>query len=193
MTARRRSEQVADYFTQDLYLLVKRARIDLASEFQVPPEYSRDLEDIVELIRQDIMHMLDDGLIDGMRLILSDSEMDKGTNAYAVRYQVRYQVDVSTLDPTIMSNGDAMGSGFGPPGRIWHNARFTLLIDWLPSAHNVLNQVRRPNYHFDWVTEENYFDATNLFSLNRPGVVLDGTDEIVTRDEFTPFEHLPDV
>lgn len=190
-----RSHEVALYFAEDLLQLVNAANIDLASEFQVPLEYSQDPKDIVDMLYEDIAHMLRNGLITGMHLILSDSDMDKGTNAYKVRYHVHYQVDTSSLATSSGINaGTRTGLEFGPPRKIWHDARFRLLIDWSPSVRDAIHQVRRPEYCFDWVIEENRFDATNLHAFRDGQMTGDSEDEeIVIRQERTSLEHHQDI
>jgi hypothetical protein len=188
-----RSHEVALYFAEDLLKLVNTATIDLAREFQIPLEYSQDPQDIIDMLYEDIAHMLRDGLINGIHLIISDNEMDKGTNAYKVRYHVHYRVDTRGLDISPVTDaGERRGLEFGPPLNVWHNARFALLIDWSLSAHNSYHQVRRPDYCFDWVTEANRFDTTNLICF-REGQMVGDSAEIVSREERTSLEHQHDV
>jgi hypothetical protein len=189
-----RSYEVALFFSEDLLHLVNTANIDLARGFQVPPEYSQDIQDIINMLYEDIAHILRDGLIHGIHLVISDNDIDKGTNAYKVRYHVHYRVDMNSLGSAtpIADTGERQGLEFGPPLKVWHNARFALLVDWHPSARKNRHQVCRPDYCFDWVTEENRFDATNLICF-REGQLVGDSAQIVSREELAPLEHHQDI
>ena len=184
-----RSDEVAVLFTDDLENLVNITGLDLAEAFQIPYELSHDPKDIITMLHEDIAHMLRDSLITGIHMIFSDDEMDKGTNEYLVRYHVHYKVD--NLN-TFTSDRGIKPELIVPPKGIWRDARFSLLIDWSPSAKDRRYRIRRPDYCFDWVIEENRFDATNVICF-REGQMVAGSAELVSRSELTSLEHHRDI
>ena len=181
------SDQIALYFSEDLEELVHLTGIDLAETFQIPLDYFHDPKDIITLLYEDIAHMLRDGLITGIHLIFSDSVMDKGTNAYLVRYHVHYLVNNPNNMFAAPSPAQRFGGMIAPPRNVWRDARFALLIDWNPSARDRRHRVRRPNYCFDWVAEEDRFDATNVICYREGQMAVDSAT--VIRKEATPLEH----
>ena len=179
-----KSDQIAHYFVDDLEKLVDIAHIDLVEVLQIPIDYSQDASDIILMLHEDLSHMLRDQLITGIHLLLSDKDMDANTGAYPLRYHADYVVGRS-LQPS--SNAQRFGGNIAPPKHVWRDARFTLLIDWNPSASDRRRQVRRPDYCFDWVPEEARFDATSLVRYREGGMSVDGAT--VTRDEAAAAEH----
>ena len=174
------TEQIARYFSEDLSKFVEDTNIDLIRELQIPPEYAEingdlDNETIVEMLFDDIAHMLRDTLITGVHLLLSERQIDANTGAYPLRYHAEY-----TITQTVARNnknveeGKRWGGHLAPPKDTWRNARFALLIDWNPSANERRRQVRRPHYCFDWVPEHSRFDDTTLVRYRAGGMTTDG-------------------
>src|SRR6266566_1864578 len=67
------SDQIAIYFTDDLEEFVRITHIDLVKAFQIPDDYSHETRDIINMLHEDVAHMLRDGLITGIHLLLSDN------------------------------------------------------------------------------------------------------------------------
>jgi hypothetical protein len=194
------SDQIALYFSEDLEELVRVAGINLAEAFQIPMDYSHDPRDIITLLYEDIAHMLRDGLITGIHLILSDNQTDKGTNAYLVRYHVQYQVHPlqSSFATSIPFPSQRQGGLVAPPAKVWRDARFALLIDWSDQVKDRRHEIRRPNYCFDWIAEEESFDAGNVVCYRHGQMVVDSAtlspvDALVSRRESTSLEHHRDL
>jgi hypothetical protein len=182
------SDQIAMYFANDLEAFVKHTHLDLAREFQIPYEYSQDTMDIINMLYADISHMLRDRLITGIHLILSDNEMDVGSNAYVVRYHVCYTItNPNALLSSSSASAEVKGDLVMPPPRVWQGARFALLIDWSPESRGKRHMVRRPDYCFDWMPREERFDATNVIRYSHGALVADTAN--VIRYEAAPPEY----
>lgn len=195
------SDEIATYFAEDLEEFVRLTHTDLALAFQVPHEYSQNSRDIINMLYEDISHMLRDGLITGVHLVLSDNIMDPGSNAFIVRYHAQYLIDnpdpnISTI-PTQPLNGQSpadpqqdgrFGGLLAPPKDVWRDSLFALLIDWSPTARNRRHSIHRPEYCFDWVTQEKRFDATNVLQFRDGGLAVDSAT-VAKRIEFLPPEY----
>ena len=188
------SDEIATYFSEDLEEFVRLTHTDLALAFQVPHEYSQNTRDIINMLYEDISHMLRDGLITGIHLVLSDNTMDPGANAFIVRYHAQYLLDnpnISTMSTQPLNEPQPDGRFGGllaPPKDVWRDSLFALLIDWSPTARNRRQGIRRPDYCFDWVTQEKRFDATNVLQFRNGGLAVDSAT-VAKRAEFSPPEY----
>ena len=183
------SDQIARYFAKDLESFVQHTHIDLAREFQIPDVYSHNTNDIINMLYADISHMLRDGLITGIHLVLSDDKMDPGSNAYLVRYHVRYTIENPNVPFPSASPGQVTTRGDGltmPDPKVWRGARFALLIDWSPASKGKRDKIRRPEYWFDWLPREERFDATGTLRYSEGGLEVDSAN--VLRYESAPPE-----
>jgi hypothetical protein len=144
------SQQIARYFAEDLLQFLKDARIDLARELQIPADYTQGPVELVEMLYDDLTHMLRDGLITGIHLLLSEQKADPATHAYPLRYHAWYLIQ---MPERTLKNSEAkrFGGKLAPPKKIADDARFVLLIDWNMTANERRRQARRPEYCFDWV------------------------------------------
>ncbi len=175
------SEQIARYFTEDLLHLVNIADINIAKELQVPDGYSHAREELIEMLYDDLSHMLRNGLITGIHLLLSEPEPDKNVNAYVLRYHAQYLID--NPERSLKTGASQSGGVIAPPKNIWSGARFVLLIDWNANVGDQHRDVRRPEYLFDWVPEEGRYDGTMLVRYRDGGMTVNGAT--VERREFT--------
>lgn len=182
------SDQIALYFADDLEEFVRLTHTDLATELKIPDDIAHNSRDIIIMLYEDISHMLRDGLITGIHLLLSDRNLDVGTNAYYVRYHVRYLIDNPNNAYTPPSPSTRFGGLVAPPPKVWHDSRFALLIDWSPSSKERRRMVCRPEYCFDWLPHEDRFDATNEVCYRKGSLAVDSA-KLVGRDELATREH----
>jgi hypothetical protein len=126
------------------------------------------------MLYADLAHLLRDGLITGIHLVLSERELDPDSQAYPLRYHAMYVIDnpMRSLKPN--SAAKEFGGRLDPPPDSWRDARFALLIDWNPTASERRRQARRPGYYFDWVAERARFDGTTLIRYRDGGMTVDG-------------------
>ncbi|HTK12125.1 MAG TPA: hypothetical protein VL485_33445 [Ktedonobacteraceae bacterium] len=175
------TEQIARYFTDDLTQFVHIANLDLAHELEIPAEEAGDTQEIIEMLFDDLSHMLREGLITGIHLLLSEPRVDANTGAYPLRYHALYTINQPAVAQRSLK-AQRFGGSIEPPDRVWVGARFALLIDWNKSADRRRLQVRRPEYLFDWVPEQTRFDATSLVRYREGGLTSNGA-EVVRRVE----------
>ena len=180
-----RSESIALYFADDLEEFLRLSHIDLARELHIPSDYSHDPKDIVELLYDDLSHMLRDELITGIHLLLSDDEQDPNTGSYLVRYHVQYTIDASQGQTPPGGSPQRFGGLIAPPRDAWTGARFALLIDWNASARSKRQHVRRPIYNFDWVPESARFDATSVLCYREGELAVDGA-RVIRKETHLP-------
>ena len=181
------SEQIARYFTEDLTHFIKLAHINLIEELKIPAEYANDTDEIIEMLYDDLAHMLREGLITGINLLLSEPKRDPNSGAYPLRYHAMYVVQQpSRTQRTLQSNAQRFGGMLAPPNKVWENARFAMLIDWNPSANERRRQVRRPEYCFDWVPEQSRFDASTLIRFREGGMAFNGATVVVRTESQSP-------
>lgn len=154
------SHEIANCIAEDLKEFVRHTHVDLAQMFMFPPEYVQNSEDIILMLYEDISHMLRDQIAKGIHLLLAECDIDPNTGQYPLRYHVEYSIDPTPLPP----GQPPYGGNLVPPKKIWHNARFVLLLDWNPNMPDHIQNVRRPEYCFDWIAEEPRFDASMLVS-----------------------------
>jgi len=166
------SQEIARYFIDDLKQFLKDTRIDLARELQIPPEYTHDQDILVEMLFDDLTHMLRDGLITGIHLLLSDPEPDKNTQAYPLTYHARYVIDMPERNLKA-ANARQFGGRLAPPKKFKAGTRFALLIDWNPNANERRRQVRKPDYCFNWVPETVRYDGTTVVRFREGGMTID--------------------
>jgi hypothetical protein len=177
------SEQIARYFTEDLVEFVKQANIDLMRELEIPPEYARNTDEVVWMLFDDISHMLRDGLITGVHLLLSEPKIDPNSHAYPLRYHAMYTINNPERSLRKPSDTLRRFNGFlAPPRNVWIGARFALLIDWNASANQRRRQAHRPEYCFDWVPEQSRFDETSLIRYREGRMTFEAAT--VNRAEF---------
>ncbi len=174
------SQEIARYFTDDLKQFLKDTRINLARELQIPPEYTHDQDILVEMLFDDLTHMLRDGLITGIHLLLSDPNPDKNTGAYPLTYHARYVINMPERNLKV-ANARQFGGRLSPPKKFKAGTRFALLIDWNPNANERRRQVRKPDYCFNWVPETVRYDETTVVRFNEGGMTVDSAT--VTRFE----------
>lgn len=158
---------IAQYFTEDLEELVRLTHTDLMEMLQIPVSYyQQDNKDIVSLLYQDISHMIRDGLISGLHLLLCDANIDPNSGFYPLRYHVYYSIEITTereaIYPEAGKEFRSDGRRVQPPKEVLQNCRLVILIDWTPSIGEAWREVRRPNYCFDWMSDVTSFDATML-------------------------------
>lgn len=184
--------QIARYFTEDLTHFIEETKIDLIRYLQIQDQidYPQDIEEVVGLLYDDISHMILDGLISGINLLISDDQPTPNLGgAYMLRYHATYLVNVDTSIRSLRKKNEAaqrFGGYLAPPPRVWRDGhyRFDLLIDWNPTANkNRRSRAMRPIYNFDWVPPVSRFDGTNLIRYREGGMTMDGA-VIVSRDEL---------
>lgn len=189
------SEQIARYFTEDLTHFIDETNFNLIEELQIPSEYARSSEEAIELLYDDLSHMLRDRVITGIHLLLSEQKIDPNSQSYPLRYHAMYLITAPpTTAPTRtlqdqqkQQGGLRFGGLLAPPKNSWINARFALLIDWDLSANERRRQVRRPEYHFDWVPRQERFDATTLVRFREGGMTYDGASVDRTESKSAGF------
>jgi len=179
------SEQVARYFTEDLTYFLRETGINLLDELQIPTDYAHSDREALEMLYDDLAHMLRDQLITGIHLLLAEPKLDPNMHAYPLRYHAMYLVEM----PARGAGGSVQdtqarrqGGYLAPPKQSWVGARFALLIDWNRSASERRLQAHRPEYCFDWVTRETRYDATTLIRYREGGLTSDGA-QVVRRSE----------
>lgn len=169
-----RSEHIATYFADDLEEFVRITHTDLATELQVPPEYSQDTHDIITMLYDDLAHMLRDELITGIHILLSDITIDPNSSAYPVRYHVQYTIDLTPSASSTPTQPLLEGGKINPPRDASGSTAFALLIDWNKAAGNKRYAVRRPDYNFDWVPKTSVLDATTILRFREGALTTDG-------------------
>ncbi len=182
--------QIARYFTEDLSHLVNLANIDLIRVLEIPPDprgFSRTRKDIIQMLYEDLTHMLREGLIIAIHLLLSNPETDPNTGAYPLRYHATYTIHQQAEgERRLLGQVQRFGGRIAPPERVWVRARFALLIDWDLSANERRRQVRRPLYCFDWVPETAHFDARSLIRYRDGGLTYNGATLVARTEARSP-------
>ncbi|HVU66100.1 MAG TPA: hypothetical protein VHD63_03185 [Ktedonobacteraceae bacterium] len=175
-TALTKNEQIARYFIQDLTHFIRLTSIDLIKELEIPPDpdYSGSQEDVLALLYEDLTHMLREGLITGIHLLLSESQPDQNTGRYLLRYHATYTINQTQQGQRrLQADVRRFGGDIAPPAHVWEKARFALLIDW-SAADERRRQVHRPRYFFDWVPPNARFDARSLVRYREGGLTYNG-------------------
>lgn len=164
------AEQIARYFFDDVSDFLQKTGINFATYLQLPAnsDYPTELEELMEMLYDDLAHMLRDHLITGFHLLLSEPKPDPSmNNAYPLRYHALYNIYLPqrTLNPLPPDEEATIRGGrLAPPDKVlFRDARFDMLVDWDPAATDArMHKVRRPDYWFNWVPESARFDETRL-------------------------------
>ena len=184
------TEQIARYFTDDLSRLADLANLNLIKELEIPSDprgFSLSRKDIINMLYEDLTHMLRERLITAIHLLLSEPQSDPNTGAYPLRYHAMYTIQQQEQgDHRLLGQPRLFGGRITPPERVWVGARFALLIDWDLSANERRRQVRRPLYCFDWVPERTHFDARSLIRYRDGGLTYDGVTLVARTEARSP-------
>ncbi len=180
------SDQIARYFTDDLKNFVRETNINLVEELDIPSEHNLSSSEAIEMLYEDLAHMLREGIITGIHLLLSEPQRDPNSGAFPLRYHAMYVVNSNTRTPQRSLSSSSVqqrGGSLALPTNVWLDARFALLIDWNPSANERRRLVRRPEYCFDWVPKQAKYDATTLIRY-REGTMTVNSATVVERREL---------
>lgn len=184
------TEQIARYFTEDLSRLADLANLNLIKELAIPPDprgFSLARKDIIQMLYEDLTHMLRERLITAIHLLLSEPQSDPNTGVYPLRYHAMYTIRQQEQgERRLLGTPRLFGGRIAPPERVWVGARFALLIDWDLSANERRRQVRRPLYCFDWVPERTRFDARSLIRYRDGGLTYDGVTLVARTEARSP-------
>ncbi|HEY1351782.1 MAG TPA: hypothetical protein VGF67_19345 [Ktedonobacteraceae bacterium] len=178
--------QIARYFIDDVREFLRKTGIDLIHYLGIEnePSYPGDLAEIVNFLYDDIAHLIRDGLIAAINILVSDKDPDPHLGMYVLRYHATYLIG-SPVRPLRPEQAQRFGGYLDPPARIWqdNNFRFDLLIDWNPgTSPQQRRRAVRPEYLFDWVTEQSSFDGSTLLHYRSGGMTMDGA-QLVSREE----------
>jgi hypothetical protein len=185
------SEYIARYFTEDLTYFINETGRNLLAELQIPPEVTRSNAEAINMLFDDLSHMVRDHLITGIHLLLADPQFDPNLQAYPLRYYARYTIEMpQELAPSEGQKSNTnqnlqfirLNGHLAPPKQSWLNARFALLIDWDRSATERRRQAHRPVYCFDWISGQDRYDLTTLVRY-REGALTSEDRVIVNRIE----------
>src|SRR5437763_766119 len=89
------SQQIARYFTDDLKHFLRQTGFNLIKYLDIPDDYPQDTEEIIEMLYEDLSHLIRDKLIIGINLLISDPDPDPNLQgAYRLRYHALYQLEV---------------------------------------------------------------------------------------------------
>lgn len=182
------SEQIARYFTEDLEKFIDESHINLMRELEIPSDYAQDTGEIIQMLFDDLSHMLRDSMIIGIHLLLGEPSVDPNTHTYPLRYHAEYTITPTGRDLRSGSgdkdkySSQRINGYLAPPRSAWIGAKFSLLIDWNPTTSERRRTARRPEYWFDWTPKQDRFDASSLVRYREGGMAFDGAN-VVRRDE----------
>jgi hypothetical protein len=174
------SAAVAWYIREDLARFVAQKKIDLSEALAVPHrERTYTDPQLVELLCDDIAHMLREGLVRRVHLLLYHDELDAGTGAFPLLYKATYEI---SEQPGLSTKGlKRQGGLLQPPD--FAAGELAMLIDWNPDADRMSRRrVRYPSYNLNWVTPDRRFDPTTLVKYRKGSLTGVGVT-IVWRDE----------
>src|SRR6266571_2943562 len=120
------TEQIARYFTDDLSHLIDLANIDLIKELEIPPDsgFGVTRQEIIEMLYDDLTHMLRERLITAIHLLLSKPQRDPNTGAYPLRYHATYTIHQQGQgERRLLAQVQRFGGRIAPPERVWVGAR----------------------------------------------------------------------
>src|SRR5262249_1239951 len=144
------TQQISRYLADDLRLLLKETRADLADVLGIPPEERTPLttsDDLPELVCNDIEQMLRDQLIPAVHFLLSDVNRDQNTFKYNIKYHVQYQMEMGqarALAPTALKS---YGGSLSVPVQATAQSQLVILIDWSPTISEIEKEtVSYPRY-----------------------------------------------
>ena len=173
-----RNTGIAYYLLEDIETLVKSFNFNLASYFG---SYGKRNEEILDLLYEDIVHMLEEDIINEIRLVIErqDKKLFRRSRLYLYQaiYIIRPIDDGFGMDTRV-------GGMIAPPTNLGLHIQFDLQIGWKPSIVEKQQnpKVHRPFYHFDWNPREANIETNNVrhLILYRVGTF----SYLVKREEF---------
>jgi hypothetical protein len=190
------SEQIARYFTEDLEKFIEDTHIDLMQQLDIPPYFAQSSREVLEMLSDDLAHMLRDSLITGIHLLLSNPHIDPNIQAYPLRYHAEYTIttirsndggrDITPARPASEYIKRRTNGYLKPPDGSWIGAKFALLIDWNTSLSERRRTAGPPYYFFDWVPKNEVYEATSQVRFREGGMELDGVEVVHRREWKSP-------
>jgi hypothetical protein len=174
------SEAVAWYVHEDLASFVDSQHIDLAEVLGIPyDQRSFTNAELIELLCDDIAHLLREGLVERVHLLLYHAEKDLTTNAYPLLYKATYEI---SLQRGLQTEGPTRRGGLlRPPD--FAAGEFAILVDWHPDADRERRRrVSYPSYNLNWISPDRSYDRTTLVRYRDGSLTADGA-MIVRRGE----------
>jgi hypothetical protein len=174
------SEAIATYFHDDLERFLQRTQLSLFEYLQVPGGMTP--RELLNLLYDDLAHLLRDRLITGMHIILYNPTFDATRQAYPIVWHAQYLIEwpARVLNPGSQP-AESWGGRLNVPEGAWMNAKFAIIIDWAADARDRRSLARRANgYWFDWVARGNRYDASSLVQYQNGGMSVEGA--VVRRD-----------
>lgn len=165
-------DAIAGYFIEDLADLLRAARLNLAAHLHVPATYSRNPREVQEMLYADLTHLIRDGLLGALHLMLFDQEPSE-YDEHAVLYHARYiaQRDAILHQDLICTAGRLL-----PPGDLVRGARLALALEWdaLALMERRLDARRAHGYCFDWPADDPQPDELNLLRFIGDSIAAKG-------------------
>jgi hypothetical protein len=178
------SEAVAWYLHEDLRRFVDSQQVNLSELLGIPDaEPTHTDDELVELLCDDIAHMLRDGLVRRLHLLVYDEQKDLTSNAYPLLYKATYEI---SLQRGLSTEGARRRGGLLRPPELGAG-RVAILIDWHPDADAARRQrVRYPSYNMNWVAPDRRYDATTLVHYRDGSLTADGAVIVRRGEEASP-------
>lgn len=181
---------VATYIHEDLAGLVNVWHLDLATRLGVPQELAHSNEELVELLCEDLAHMLRASLVSRVHLLLYDPEPRPaptgGTECFPLLYKATYEISVQR---GLRQEGGRRRNGLLDPPRLPDvgSMEFAILIDWHPKATPEQRaRARYPTYTFDWAPAGDTYDATTLVEYRKGSLTADGATIVERLESAVP-------
>lgn len=178
------SEAVAWYVHEDLLSFVSSQDVDLSEALGIPHEQrSYANHELVELLCDDIAHMLRDGLVSRLHLLVHDPQLDPSTKAYPLLYKATYEI---SLQRSLATEAARRRGGLLQAPE-FAGGRFAILIHWHPDADPERRRhVCYPRYNLNWVAPDRSFDGTSLVHYRDGSLTADGATIVRRGEEATP-------
>lgn len=153
-------DAIAGYFIEDLADLLRAGRLNLAAHLHVPASYPRNPREVQEMLYADLTHLLRDGLLGALHLILFEHEPNE-YDEHVVRYHARY---LAQRDAVLHQDLVCTAGRVPPPLELARGARLALVIEWdaLALMERRLDACRAQGYCFDWPADDPQPDDLNL-------------------------------
>jgi hypothetical protein len=178
------SEAVAWYLHEDLATFVESQQIDLSDVLGIPlDQRTYRNSELIELLCDDIAHMLREGLVSRVHLLLYDRQVDTSSGAFPLIYKATYEI---SLQRGLSTEGARRRGGLLRPPE-FGAGEFAILIDWHRDAnHSRRRRIGYPAYNLNWVPPDQRYDGTTLVKYRDGSLTADGAVIVRRGEEAVP-------
>jgi hypothetical protein len=177
------SDALAWHVHQDLWAWMDERQVELSDLLGIRDELRSWTDtELLELLCDDVAHLLRDGALSRVHLLVHEPEPEAASGAHVVLYRATYEIGSSHR-----AGGEAFrrGGGLLRPFELAYGG-LAILVEWRPAvALERTGPISPPGYHLSWCAAEQPCAGTALVRYGDGSLTADGA-AIVRPGESAP-------